>query len=215
MKRFLILIILTLSFAGLTSAQNANRSGFLVEVGIGGMVGNTPRSSILITNNVMQYKCASGTAVDLGLGYRFRFKSHWAYELKAEVQTGLSDPVNTLVGRFLPLGFRYTSVEVWRNYSLFVHFNIGGAVSVNRGVIAYDNFENDTFYPNTPDRPIKGYVGKEGFGPAYSLGLGANITTHFYAEACWDGQALIDSYGKNGRGIVNGGIVAFILGYRF
>ncbi|MDE6741404.1 MAG: hypothetical protein K2J58_03635 [Muribaculaceae bacterium] len=213
MKRFFILIILVFSLAGLACAQNANRSGFLVEVGIGGMVGDTPRSSILVTNNVMQYKCASGAAVDLGLGFRFRFKSHWAYELKVEGQTALSAPMHTLTGRFLPLGFRYTSVEVWRNYSLFVHFNIGGAVAMNRGVIRYLN--NETFYPNTPDRPIKGYAGEEGYGPAYSLGLGANVTTHFYAEACWNGQVIFDGYRKNGKDMLNDGIVAFILGYRF
>ncbi|MBD5358235.1 MAG: hypothetical protein HDR88_14795 [Bacteroides sp.] len=215
MKKFLIFILLWVTAIGSGMAQNANRSGFFLEAGIGGLVGDNVRTSISTTDNVMSYKCLSGMAGDFGLGYRLRFKRHWAYEVKAEGTIPFQDPIHALIGRFLPIGFRYTSGELWRNYSLYTHFNLGGAISVNGGKIGHDNLSNETLYPNMSDNKIKGYRYKEGYGAAYSLGVGINITTHFYAEACWDGQVLFDCYGKNGRGTLNGGMVAFVIGYRF
>lgn len=211
MKKVFLVLVMAILTSGIATAQNANRTGFFLEVGIGGLVGNTPRNSFSVTDNVMYYKCLSGAAADFGLGARLRMNNHWAYEFKAEATIPLVNPIHALVGRCLPLGFRYTSPEIWRNYSLYTHFNLGGAIVVNRGMMWGGG---NILYPNTEDFNIK-YNGEEGYGIAYSLGIGANITTHFYAEACLNAQAMFDVFGKEGIGMANYGMIAFLFGYRF
>ena len=215
MKRFFVLTLLAVLISGIATAQNANRSGFFLEAGIGGLVGNTPRTSIFSTDNVLYYKTLSGAAVVLGFGGRFRIGNHWAYELKIDIQSPLSSPLNNMIGRFLPVSFRYTSTEIYRNYSLYAHMNLGASIVGNRGIIEWDSFDNETFYPNTPDKELNGFNGGVGIGPAYSLGIGVNITTHVYVEAFCNGQAIIGAYGKNGNEIINYGLVGILAGYRF
>ncbi|MDE7420574.1 MAG: hypothetical protein K2N35_10230 [Muribaculaceae bacterium] len=193
--------------SGIAMAQNANRHGFFLELGIGGLVGDTPRSSIFTTDNVLKYKYLSGGSADFGLGGRVRFGNHWAYEIKAEAQFPFANPIHSLVGRALPIGFRYTSVEIYRNYSLYTHFNLGGAVTMNRGLCNSDQL----LLPNMNEVSLD-YVG---FGAAYSLGVGVNITTHLYIEAVFNGQVILESYGKNGKGTNNYGMVGCVAGYRF
>ena len=211
MKKIILLILLAILTSGIAAGQNANRSGFFMELGIGGLVGDTPRSSISITDNVVSYKCLAGAAADFGLGGRIRIGNHWAYEIKAEAQMPLSNPIFSLVGRGLPIGFRYTSIEFLKNYSLYAHFNLGGAIVVNRGMVDYDQL----WTANMNDSKL-GYVdGGEGYGAAYSAGFGLNITTHLYAECVFNGQAMFRSYGKDGSGTHNYGVVGCIVGYRF
>lgn len=212
MKKEILVLVMAILSIGIATAQNANHTGFFLEAGIGGLVGNTPRTNIIsVTDNVMYYKCLSGAAADFGLGRRTRMSNHWAYEFKVEATIPMSNTINTLVGRCL-FGFRYTSPEIWRNYSLYTHFDLGGAIVANRGIImGHDNI----IYPNTEELKIRYKDYEEGFGVAYSLGIGANITTHFYAEACLNAQAMFDVFGKNGLGMANYGVIAFLLGYRF
>ena len=208
MKKVLILLLLVILSVGVTKAQNANRNGFFLELGVGGLVGSTPRSSILVTDNIVKYKCLTGGASEVGLGARFRFANHWAYEIKAEAQFPFANPIHSLVGRVLPIGFRYTSVELYKNYSLYGHFNIGGAIVVNGGIC-------DELPVNMNEDKL-GYVdGGERYGAAYSLGLGINITTHLYIEAVFDGQVIFNSYGKTGLNTNNYGMVGCVVGYRF
>lgn len=174
------------------------------------MVGNTPRSSILINNNVVTYKCLSGVAADFGFGGRFRFNKHWAYEVKGEAQIPFANPIYSMSVRVLPVGFRYTSNEVWRNYSLYAHANLGGVIIVNRGV--YERY-GDTLFPKNEE--IKLNSQSSGYGIGYSVGIGVNLTTHLYAEACYNGQAFFNVFGKTGMGTNNFGIIAFLVGYRF
>ncbi|MDE6480494.1 MAG: hypothetical protein K2L45_09505 [Muribaculaceae bacterium] len=211
MKRLYLLILIAVLTTGIAASQNANRSGFFLELGFGGLVGDTPRYSFSIAENVLSYRCLAGAAGDFGFGGRFRMGNHWAYELKAEVQLPLKNPINSMIGRVLPVGFRYTSVEIVRNYSLYAHLNIGGAITVNRGIIDTECI----LLPNIGETKLGYFAGAEGYGVAYSIGVGANVTTHLYFESSFNGQAIFRSYGKNGLGTNNYGIVGLFVGYRF
>lgn len=211
MKKLLILFVMLTASTALSLAQNANRSGFFLEAGAGATVGSTPRVSYTLTNNDFTFKCASGLSVDFGLGYRLRTSSHWAYEFKANAQSVTSYLKDSFVARALPVGFRYTSVEIWRNFSLYCHFNIGGALAAGRGKIdPWSDLKPDAHYV-----PVEGFDDDLGFGAACSLGLGINLTTHFYMEYCWDSQAIFGAYGKDGKGTYHWGMSGLVIGYRF
>lgn len=219
MKRFFLLILLSIFFLGIAKGQNANRDGFFVELGIGCFVGNTPRTSISVADNVMNFKCLNGSAANFGFGGRLRIKSHWAYEFKLDTHIPFKNTIDNFVFRLLPMGVRYTSSEIWRNNSLYFHINLGGALSANSGIINGGNLEgfidyDNVLYPDMQEEKIKGFEEK-GKGIAYSVGVGANITTHFYMEGCFNAQVLFDCYSKNGNGMINYGVPTFILGYRF
>lgn len=196
-----------------TFAQNANRSGFFLEAGVGNTVGSTPRTSFSINNEVFSVKCRSGMMVDFSFGARFRVSPHWAYEIKATAQSNADNITDNLVGRGLPIGFRYTSVEVWRNFSLYCHFNAGVAVAANTGKFGYAVARDMT--EGMTDVKLKGYEDAPGLGAAYSLGIGVNITTHFYLEYCWDAQYMFNCYGKNGKENLHWGMSGVAVGYRF
>lgn len=211
-----MLVLLAILTFGIGVAQNANRHGFFLEFGAGGLVGSTPRTSIFVEDNVVYYKCLSGAAIDLGFGGRFRISNNWAYEVKAEALMPLRGFINDEVFKFYPVGFRYTTSELWRNYSLFFHFNLGCALAPNRGLASGLTLGNGhPLYPNTSEIKLKGYDGECGIGTAYSFGIGANITTHFYVEGCFNAQTIFNSYGKNGYGVLTYGVPAIVFGYRF
>lgn len=211
MKKLLILFVMLTASTALSLAQNANRSGFFLEAGAGATVGSTPRVSYTLTNNDFTFKCASGLSVDFGLGYRLRTSSHWAYEFKANAQSVTSYLKDSFVARALPVGFRYTSVEIWRNFSLYCHFNIGAALATNNGKI--DPYSDLDISGN--DTPIEGFKDQLGCGPACSLGIGINLTTHFYMEYCWDSQAVFNTCGNDGKGMHHWGMSGLVIGYRF
>lgn len=223
MKRYILLVLVAILSLGIATAQNANRNGFFLEAGIGGLIGDTPRMSITIVDNVVYNKCVYGTAADLGLGGRFRIGNHWAYELKAEGMIPLCDPINAVVGRFLPIGFRYTSGELWKNYSIYAHANIGGAMTGLNGKTESCNLE----YSNSDSHTNSGIIVPDGtttiklktkdctFGASYSFGLGINLSTHLYLEGCFNAQFMFDVFGKDGIGTANYGMIAFLIGYRF
>lgn len=192
-------------------AQNANRKGFYVEAGFGGLVGNSICRSVKVEDNTLQYKCLSGSVAEFDFGGRFRTSTHWAYEFKLGCQTTLSDPVYGLCFRILPLGFRYTSIEVWRNFSLYAHFNIGTSIGLNNGKMPR---YSSILFPNTPFIDID-ESSSSSIGLGYSIGIGANLTTHCYIELCYNAQALFDCIGDNGLGTVNGGLLGGTIGYRF
>ena len=212
MKKLILLLLVTIAAIGGLHAQNANRNGIFVELGVGGYVGSTPRSEIGIFDNQLMFKCLGGGAFSIGTGYRLKFSPHWAYEVKAEAQTAFSNPIHSLVGRFLPVSFRYTSSELWRNYSLYGHINLGAAIAVQAG--EYIDYHQSEIPVDSYSR-LKGYWGGERVGPAYSLGVGVNLTTHFYVEACYNGQSIINAFGKNDKGTLNYGVVGVVVGYRF
>ena len=223
MKRNVLLLLLAILTFGIATAQNANRSGFFLEAGIGGMIGSTPRMSIEIVDNVVYNKFVYGTAADLGLGGRFRIGNHWAYEIKAEGMIPLCDPINAIVGRFLPIGFRYTSGELWKNYSIYAHVNIGGALtglsgqfwkyySYSTQIMHYYDNEGIIFPDASTIRLKSGVVSG---GASYSVGIGINLNQHLYLEGCFDAQFMFDCFGKYNSSILHFGAVSGVLGYRF
>lgn len=65
MKRIFMLFMSVIMVGFFASAQNANRKGLFLEAGIGGLIGNTPRTTLSVNNNVVQYECLTGTALNL------------------------------------------------------------------------------------------------------------------------------------------------------
>lgn len=210
MKRFFLLMLLTILLSGIASAQNANRNGFFLEAGIGGLIGNTPRMSIEIVDNIVYNKCVYGTAADLALGGRFRIGNHWAYEVKAEGMIPLCDPINAIVGRFLPIGFRYTSGELWKNYSIYAHANIGGALTGLSGEIST---LKDIIFPDATSIRLNNHDVRG--GASYSVGLGVNLNQHLYLEGCFNAQVMFDCFRKSNYSILHYGAPSFVVGYRF
>lgn len=193
------------------SAQNANRKGFFLEAGIGGLIGNTPRTTLSVKDNVVQYECLTGTAANLSVGSRNRISKHWAYELQCDVQVPFEKPSQNLTIRVLPLGFRYYSNELFKNYSLYCHFNVGGAMVYNSGRISYIRDLN----LNIPTEDVEHCNYSIGGGIAYLIGVGVNITTRLYIEGRLSSQLIFNGFGKDGKGLLHYGMPAGVIGYRF
>lgn len=214
--RRLLAIVLFCALCVLTpstlKAQNANRSGFFLEAAVGGTIGDTPRVAATFSeNHDFSFTYAGGTAWNFAFGQRFRTSNHFAYEVKAEVQSTVSNILPAAVCKFYPLGLRYTSPEVWRNFSIYATGSLGGAIG------SAGNYLKDVYYDSPlisgQTKDIKFFDEVSG-GAAYSVGLGVNITSHFYAGFLWDGQFMFNQY-RFDKGNRNWGMVGFKLGYKF
>lgn len=208
MRKFAIFIALLLAIIGTGFAQNANRKGFFIEAGVGGMIGENPRTEVLLIDDVLQYRFAAGPALDFGLGGRFRISSHWSYEIKLEYIAPFSNMGNAFTLRALPLGVRYISNELTRNISLYSHINLGYALCAISG----HYFDNLQHYNKLNAFESGGDVGN---GISLSIGLGVNITTHLYLEGFCNPQCLYQCFGINGDGTIFGGMAGVMIGYRF
>lgn len=215
MKKFLLmLLVLTAAIPG-AMAQNANRSGFFLETAVGGITGSTPAIGYSAKDGKVSAYCLSGTAVNFALGFRRATARHWAYEFRMEGQIDTETHGKELSARLLPIGFRYTSPELVRNNSLFFHFNVGGALvtpnaSPEDALPRYNGHIN----PNSPRKDAKA-LDDNSYGAAYELGIGVNLSNHFYVEALWDSQVMLDTFGKEGKKALHWGMVGARIGYRF
>lgn len=222
MKKFLLmLLVLTAAIPG-AMAQNANRSGFFLETAVGGITGSTPAIGYSAKDGKVSAYCLSGTAVNFALGFRRATARHWAYEFRMEGQTNTDDFERGLTAKLLPVGFRYTSPELFRNYSLFFHFNVGGAigaVNVNPEDVLCDSdnsgYDYDQSLTNNSPRTDAKAFDNISYGAAYELGIGVNLSIHFYVEALWDSQVMLDTFGKEGKKALHWGMVGARIGYRF
>lgn len=200
MKRLFWFIVLLMANIFTICAQNSNRSGLFIEVGLGGVVGSTPTEREHEENGVIHLEGASGASFQIAIGGRVPIiNRHWAYEGKIEALSSFSNLDVSLVLRCLPLGLRYSSSEIWKNISLYGHFDLGAALSRNNG--------------NHYKEKIQGWMDGTG-GLAYSLGLGLNLTPRIYLECSWNGQSLFNAKGKTREGTLTGGIMGVTLGYR-
>lgn len=206
--------LLFITGLGKAHAQNANRSGFFIEAGIGGTVGNTPRISATLTENYdFYFTSAGGASWSIGFGQRFRTSRHFAYDIKAEVQSTIDCPVYNATVKFYPVGIRYISPEPWRNYSFYASACLGGALSSAHDQLPY----NESYYEYilTPGETLNFKLdGDESFGIAYSLEAGININNHLYGGIVWDAQYMFAQY-RYVRSNLNWGMVAFKIGYKF
>lgn len=221
MKKLIITLLIVLAAIPAMFAQNANRSGFFMEVAYGGVTGDTPVMGYSVKNGTVYADCVHGSAVNLALGYRRATSRHWAYEFRIEGQTSTDKPDLGFVGKVLPVGFRYTSPEVFRNISLYGHFNIGGAIgAVNQSMAKsfgeyYYSSNTTPIQQNTDTKYSSMFEDNDSFGAAYQIGIGVNLSNHLYVEALWDSQVMFATYGKDGESTLHWGMVGARLGFRF
>ncbi|MCM1520817.1 MAG: hypothetical protein NC098_08535 [Lachnoclostridium sp.] len=114
MKKILIAIItIFLLGIGTVSAQNANRSGFLVSASVGYTEGREDDSWNMYDNSA---------ALIFGFGYRWATSLHWGLELTTNI--GYSGLFESAYVDFL-FGPRWTSNDFWGNKSLYVGAAVG------------------------------------------------------------------------------------------
>lgn len=134
-KMIFMLLLAVLSVAGV-SAQNANRSGFFLELGAGGFVINPPMLKVTTTykqtgtsvpstisgNDVIEYE--NVLKYSFNVGYRFAKSRHWAVDcrLNCMFSDGMLDEM-FVVG--IMYGARYVSPELFRNFSLYGALSVG------------------------------------------------------------------------------------------
>ncbi len=134
-KMIFMLLLAVLSVAGV-SAQNANRSGFFLELGAGGFVINPPMLKVTTTykqtgtsvpstisgNDVIEYE--NVLKYSFNMGYRFAKSRHWAMDcrLNCIFSDGMLDEM-FVVG--VMYGVRYVSPELFRNFSLYGALSVG------------------------------------------------------------------------------------------
>lgn len=208
MKRFLLLLLAVCALT-VASAQNANRKGFFIEAAVGGSIGDTPRTGLSMDGNTLMAHTTGGAVVNLALGPRFRTGEHTAFDFRIEAQANTARITQTLVLKAMP-GMRITTGELFGNMSLYVSANVGFAVA-DSGEPSYDQaIPNDgtvvqwDVFSNAPS-----------FGAAYAVGVGLNITTHFYAGVLWDAQYMIKQIRIEEHKNLHYGMAGLRVGYRF
>ena len=208
-----LILTLLLVMTGMTAAwsQSANRSGFFMEAAIGGATGKTPQVAFSVENNILKAHTLTGPVAAFALGPRFRISNYAAYELVLEFQGPLDAIKAQPTAKLMPVAFRFTSPEFYRNYSIYGTIRLGGAV----GFAGDGNLSHITT-PDMPKQDISIHSNSSVTGGAVAhLGLGVNVTTHFYAGATWDMQYMFQQYRGYKRTNCLWGMVGLRLGYRF
>lgn len=213
MKKFLLLLTFCLMAATAAVAQNANRSGVFIEAAVGGTTGTTPRTSFALDNGQLTVSHAHGTSVNFAIGARRRISSYAAYEFVIEAQAPVDAFKTQPVFKMMPISFRFTTPEFWRNYSIYINFRLGGALG-NKGVLDYSGDEPNILQPGEGSTDV-GLFEEVSGGAAYEIGFGVNITNHFYAGFSWDAQYMINQYRNAKTENLHWGMAGLRLGYRF
>ena len=218
MKKVLLLIVFCVMAATAALAQNANRGGFFIEAAVGGTTGTTPRTSYGLQNGNLTVYHARGTSFNIALGGRARISSYAAYEFAIEVQSP-TDAIKTQpIAKLMPVSFRFTTPEFWRNFSFYINFRLGAALG-NKGRIEdidiYDPSSADILESGSDARHDVALFEELTGGAAYQIGFGVNITNHFYAGFSWDAQYMFNQYRNTKAENLHWGMAGLRLGYRF
>ena len=210
-----VILFLTLCILSVTtlSAQNANRSGFFIEGAVGGTTGTTPRTSYGCVDGNFTVYHAHGTALNFALGFRARISSCAAYEFAVQAQAPIDAFKTQPVFKAMPLSFRFTTKEFWRNYSVYFNFRLGGAVG-NKGEFYRTSSQNPPD-GNTDYRVEVNLFRGISAGAAFQAGLGVNLSNHFYAGFAWDAQYMFSQFRNMTEENLLWGMVGFNIGYRF
>ncbi len=212
MKKLLLMILALCAMAG-AQAQNANRKGFFIEAAIGGSIGNPPLSGLSMQNNELMAHYTGGTVVNVAFGPRFTTGEHTAFDFRLEAQANTANITQSLVLKAMP-GIRITTGELFGNISMYIAANVGFAAA-DAG--CYDCSQHRDCVPD--DGSIlqwEAFADAPSFGAAYSLGLGLNITTHFYGGFVWDAQYMFHQTRDNLTWEnLHYGMAGLRLGYRF
>lgn len=147
-------------------AQNANRSGFFLEIGAGAVVGSSPYTDVIENfavidgklSEIVKVKHDSGIKFNVGTGYRHAVSDNWAIELKA-----MGVKYSDIAVKLMP-GARYTTKELFSNVSMYIAPNVGACL----------------------------YHDVERFGLGYSLALGLNLTESLSVGVVYDGQYIFE-----------------------
>ena len=222
MKKVLLLLIFCVLAATAATAQNANRTGFFIEGAVGGTTGTTPRTSYGLDNGNLTLYHAHGTSVNLTFGFRVRISRYAAYEVTVEAQSPVDAIKTQPVFKAMPISFRFTTPEFWRNYSFYFNFRVGGALG-NKGLILeptpwYSDYNHTNYNYITLGKDSHNDVSsfeEVCGGVAYQIGFGLNITTHFYAGFSWDAQYMFNQYRNTKAESLHWGMAGLRLGYRF
>lgn len=170
MKKLILLFIIGLIAATAVQAQNANRSGFIVEAGVGAAVGDTPCYVESYEGGGWSDARAGGAGLNVGLGYRFAISLPLALEVKAYWSGLTSGMYASMAICFLP-GIRYTTREFYRNLSAYIGLNVGLA-------LGNDDWTDDS----------------SSWGGAYQLSAGVNLTNNVNVGLFFDGLTLSGRY---------------------
>lgn len=135
-KKFFITIVVALFASVATWAQNANRSGFFLELGAGRYLTKAPLVDIVTTykhsstgvpytvvrEDIAKYENAYTVKMVGTLGYRYAFSLNWAADIRTNFTFGGEQALMMLD---LTPGVRYTSPELFKNISLYCAANLG------------------------------------------------------------------------------------------
>ncbi|MDE7160072.1 MAG: hypothetical protein K2O24_04425 [Muribaculaceae bacterium] len=220
MKRIMLFLVgLWMAFGAV--AQNANRSGFFVEAGAGGFFGKTPRTSIMYDSKTYTYTVtfANSCALDLGFGFRARLGRHWAYQCRLQLEADAANFNPLFSPKVFPLGFRYTSPEIFGNSSIYASVDLGLSSwpSGNPNIYYYPEKTEDKKQVLGATMNIDGY-GNIICGIIGSAGVGINITTKLYAGFSLEVQRNVTTTALYRIGRIDNmfwGSVGVRVGYRF
>lgn len=188
MKKFLFLLTVVLLSMTMNSlkAQNANRNGFFIEGGIGAVMGDRPVTNLSELDdiyeeadgfkfdggdsfNIVDYRKAKktyGLGANIAFGYRLAFSSHMAFDLKVKAKDATYRFNQTLLAE-LGIGLRYISTDFGGNKSMYVNIGSGFGMFLDNQKIAVP----------------------------YEVGVGINLSNHFYTGLNWDAQySLADKW---------------------
>lgn len=207
MKKVILALLCLIAVLGV-SAQNANRTGFFIEAGIGGTTGSTPRIGLSNDNGTVMARYAGGTSFNFNFGQRIRTSTHMAVEFRFGLQAPIDYVTTVPTGKIL-FGLRYTSSELFGNMSIYANAAVGGAIGAS--------YVWGDGVPTGPDLVKFDFsnANDASFGAGYLLGVGLNITTHFYAGFVWDAQYMIKQCRKHQEDNLNWGMAGLQIGYRF
>lgn len=226
MKKLLLALVAALACLGM-QAQNANRTGFFIEAAVGGTTGSSPRVALSYDGSTVSQYFASGASFNISFGPRMRTSNHVAFDLRFEVQSPFSYVSSVPVLKFMP-AVRYTSKEIFGNMSIYATVGVGGAIGAGyKSFYSEWNWSNDTnshygYFNqilNADGEKVKLTLGDSdpavAAGVSYTINVGLNITSHFYAGLMWDAQYMFSQPGKDGKDTCHWGMTGVQIGYRF
>ncbi len=184
MKKLLFLLLLACASIG-ACAQNANRTGFFMELSYGGCVGYTNVNEVTWTGSSVEIQPLTCSAFKLDLGPRIRLGRFLALDVNVGLQGLIQKSFENLsVGGGLAL--RFTSPELFKNMSLYASAGAGYYRAITHKKQHNIDIVNDAYgYQEATEPGVYKIDHTWGWLPL-SFKVGLNFTNHLYGGLIFD-----------------------------
>lgn len=209
-KLFTLFAVLMAVMSGF--AQNANKSGLYLDVGIGYALGNLPVVNVAFEGSTFTFEYPNSAGMIIDAGYRYTQWKNSALDFKFQYQSVFNKITPSTVLKLMPGYVHFFRMGKGRLFYAGVNAGVAfGSKGLKSGYWHETGYTHSDITYSKPE--AGGALSPGSTGLAYAIEAGITLGKLFSLSAAWDAQ-ILNQYCSTGLKARNWGLASIKFGIR-